>query len=192
MTLASAFSGVPRHNIYNSIHKALRRQMFDTLVALGCADVANDQALSAILERIDTLLDALRGHALHENEHIHPALEARAPASSLRIGAQHDEHIETISVLKEQCRMVRATCAEEREAAIQDLYRSLALFTAENLRHMHLEETAHNHLLWAHYSDNEIAAIEQSLVAGLTAEELELSLRWMADAASPQELARMG
>ena len=43
--------------------------------------------------------------------------------------------------------------------------RQLALFVAENLHHMQIEETTHNDLLWESYSDAEIQANEQRLVA---------------------------
>ena len=33
---------------------------------------------------------------------------------------------------------------------------ALALFIADNFQHMHVEETAHNAVLWARYTDAEL------------------------------------
>ncbi len=185
------FSTVARHDIYRSIHKALRHEMFGTLVALGRADVHRDTDLTRIQKRIALLLDAMRSHAQHENEYIHPAIEVRAPGASLRISAQHNEHMEAIETLERQNLLLLVAVPDEREKTVQHLYRLLALFIADNLLHMHAEETSHNALLWSHYSDAEIAGIEQDIVTTLTQEELDMSLRWIAESASPQELALM-
>lgn len=47
------------------------------------------------------------------------------------------------------------------------LERLLALFVADDVQHMHVEETAHDAVLWAHYSDDELMAIEQAIVASI-------------------------
>jgi hypothetical protein len=44
---------------------------------------------------------------------------------------------------------------------------------------MHVEETAHNAVLWAHYTDAELAAIHEALVASIPPEEMMLVARWM-------------
>ena len=69
------------------------------------------------------------------------------------------------------------------------LYRQLALFVADNLQHMHVEETAHNQTLWTAYGDAEIIDIEQRIVASLTPDETMLVLRWMTQALPPVERA---
>jgi hypothetical protein len=74
-------------------------------------------------------------------------------------------------------------------AAVLRLHRRLALFIADNLRHMELEETAHNQALWQTHTDDEIRAVEQALVASLPAQELMFVLEWMTLALPPAERA---
>jgi hypothetical protein len=86
---------------------------------------------------------------------------------------------------------VEHSAADARVAAVLALYRRLALFVAENLNHMHVEETENNAALWATYSDSELAAIEQGLVAAIPPERKAMFLRWMVPAAAPAERAAM-
>ena len=69
------------------------------------------------------------------------------------------------------------------------LYRHLALCVAENFQHMHIEETANAALLWTHYSDAELHAIHDRLVATLSPQEHLLVARWMVPASTPAERA---
>lgn len=52
---------------------------------------------------------------------------------------------------------------------------------------MHLEETEHNAVLWAHLDDAGIMAIHGRLLASLTPADMTMSLRWMLPALAPAE-----
>ncbi len=71
------------------------------------------------------------------------------------------------------------------------LYRLLALFVAENLEHMHVEETQNHATLTAHYNEAEVFAIEQSIVGSLAPDEAMTVMRWMAPSAAPHERAAL-
>ena len=58
-------------------------------------------------------------------------------------------------------------------------YRRLSLFVAENFEHMLIEETRHNAALWAHYSDTELAALHDALLASIPPQEMMATLRWL-------------
>src|SRR5690606_37191384 len=59
------------------------------------------------------------------------------------------------------------------------LYRGMALFVAENLEHMHFEETHNMAVLWSACSDDEIMAIEHAIVAALPPAMMMKFARWM-------------
>jgi hypothetical protein len=69
------------------------------------------------------------------------------------------------------------------------LYRHLALFVAANFQHMHIEETAHNAALWAHYSDVELMQLHGRLMASIDPREHLRVARWMLPALTPAERA---
>ena len=54
---------------------------------------------------------------------------------------------------------------------------------------MHIEETANNAQLWAHYSDAELHALHERLLASLTPAEVMQASRWMVPALTPDERA---
>ena len=63
----------------------------------------------------------------------------------------------------------------------------LALFVAENLTHMNVEETDNQAALWSAYTDEELIGIERALIASLKPEELMVGMRWMLVGMTPAE-----
>lgn len=185
---ARATATPPRLDLYIHIHKGLRLFMTDTLVRVGRLDTADAVEVAAVLDQARELLALCRSHVAHENEFVHSALEARRPGSSGRIAGEHVEHLEAIAALEAD---VAALAAWPGDAAAQRLYRHLARFLADNLEHMHVEETSHNAALWSLYTDAELADVHQRLVASIDAAEMSLVLRWMVPAMSPAERAAM-
>jgi len=177
-----------RCNLYRSIHKALRQQMFETLLQFGRADLTWDDELLLAIGRVRQLMEILRGHGWHENDHIHTAIEAREPGACGEIADQHQALDESMDLLELQCRQLLNAKPALRETHAHSVYLQLALLIAENLHHMHQEERRLNALLWHYYSDEELREIEQRIVDDLDPELKVLSLRWMAACSNPQEL----
>ena len=75
--------------------------------------------------------------------------------------------------------LVRGHARPREHARTLALYRRLSLFVAENFEHMLIEETRHNSALWAHYSDEELAALHNQLVASIPPQEMMATLRWL-------------
>ena len=185
-------ASAPRYDIYATIHKALRALMMDTLHAVGRIDIYDAKDLAAVCERVLELADVSASHLDHENGFIHPAIETVCPGFSARIASEHVEHLAAIAQLRGAVSALRACprgAAQERAALA--LYRMLALFVAENFAHMHFEETEHNQVLWAHYSDEELRALEGRIVATLPPAENMLIMRWIFPAMTPAERTEM-
>lgn len=179
----------PRFDMYSGIHKALRALMADTLLALGRMDVNDGLELAQATQRVIELVEFCASHLRHENEFVHTAIEARAAGASAAIGHDHEEHLQHIARLAQAAADLRQAPAETRHGAAQALYRDLALFIAENFQHMHVEETAHNAVLWARYTDAELVAIHDALVASIPPEEMMFVARWMVPFMNPAERA---
>lgn len=181
-------SSTPRFDIYATIHKALRLFMTDTLHRLGRLDLHDPQDMAAGLAQLDALLEAACLHLQHENDFIHPAIEARQPGASGRIAAEHREHLESIATLRAQAALLRD---QPDAATAHRLYRQLAAFVAENFEHMDGEETRHNQALMEAYSDAELQAIEGRILASIGPQEMSQWLRWMLPAFNPTERAAL-
>ncbi len=188
---AASTGAAPRFDMYGGIHKALRALMADTLLAVGRMDADDALERAQTCQRVLQLLDACASHLKHENEFIHTAMEARAPGASERIAHEHEEHVQHINALGAKVAALMDSAEAGRAAAATDLYRSLSLFIAENYQHMHVEETAHNAVLQARYTDAELIAIHDALVASIPPQEMMQIVRWMVPFMNPAERAAM-
>ena len=108
-----------------------------------------------------------------------PTHACDARGASAAVAHDHEEHLAHIEQLRAAAVVLPGLPAPQRAAASRSLYRELGLFIADNLQHMHVEETAHNAVLWAHYTDAELGAIHEALVASIPPEEMMLVARWM-------------
>lgn len=175
-----------RLDLYAPIHKALRLFLVDTLARVGRLDVHDSAETVATLGQLDALLDLCTSHVQHENDFMHPAIEARAPGGARTTAADHEEHRSAIDALRREAAELRQAPTEP--GALQ-LYRQLALFVAENLQHMHVEETANNAALWAHHTDAELHALHDRLLASIPPQEHAQVAHWMLPALTPTERA---
>lgn len=182
---------IDRHDIYSSIHKAIRGALSDNLILLGQVDFADTQGLRHCLSELRDILEFCTRHIVHENNFIHPAIVSRSQLDSLITADQHVEHDETILQLYHQIDLVETCSVSSRETAINKLYSAYAIFVAENLVHMGIEESHNNQLLWENYSDEEILSIEQALVNSLSPREHASSMKLMMKYFSHQERVRL-
>ncbi len=135
------------------------------------------------------LIELCRAHLRKEEEFLHPAMAARRPGSAGETRGDHASHLQAFAAIETSVRAVEEASGAERAAAALRLYHQLALFVAENLEHMHIEETQNNEVLWAAYSDEELRAPQKELVGSIAPAEMALFLRWMIPAMAPAERA---
>lgn len=186
-TLSSSASAPKRFNIYSNIHKALRAFMCNTLTSVASMDGGDQHEVDATLAQVRTLASFCQSHLEHENEYLHTALEARRPGSSSVTVGDHEHHEWAITQLGSLIEAVEKTSGAERDDAINQLRGYLAIFVAENLTHMNVEETENIAVLWATYTDAELRGIEQALIASLPPEETAIGMRWMIPALNHSE-----
>lgn len=180
-----------RVDLYAGIHKALRHFMTDTLQRVGNLDTGDADDMAFTLGQFDALMGQCAAHLAHENAFVHAAIDARSPAGALRTANDHAEHLQSIEALRHEGRALARAPLGQRPLLASRLYRHLALFVAENLQHMHYEETVNNALLWAHYGDAELMQIHARILAAIEPQELLLTLRWMIPALAPTERAEV-
>ncbi|CAN5162353.1 hypothetical protein BH11PSE10_BH11PSE10_17090 [soil metagenome] len=187
----SSTAAPQRFDLYGNIHKALRSLMADTLIRIGRLDATDEAEVKADLAQLEALLQLCLSHIHHENDFIHSAIEARRPAAATRTANDHHDHLEHIAALQADAFELRYSEAPARAVLAQRLYAHLALFVADNLQHMHIEETVNNTALWALYNDAELIAIHESLLASIGPAEQMLAARWMLPAITPAERAAL-
>lgn len=184
-----ASDATPRIDLYLFVHKGLRAFLGDTLERCGRMDVADSAEVTDTLAQVRSLIELCRAHLHKEEEFLHPAMEARRPGSAGETRGDHAAQLEAFADIETSVRAVEASSGAQRAAAALGLYHQLALFMAENLEHMHVEETANNEVLWAAYSDEELRALQRELVGAIAPAQMALFLRWMIPAMTPAERA---
>jgi hypothetical protein len=165
-----------RFDLYGRVHKALRAMMAEALLALQRADPGDAAETREARAQLEELLAYCEGHAAVENEFIHRALESRRAEASCFLAKDHHAQESEIEALR------AAAASGER-----DLHRRLAIFIADNFRHMEDEERRGNALLWELFSDAELLAIHRALVASRPREETVTTMRWMLPAMNHAE-----
>lgn len=172
-------AALSRFDLYRPIHKALRAFMSDTLVVVGGMDAADEHDVTVALDQARSLLATLAVHLKHENTLVHPAMEARRPGSAAQTAHDHLEHEHAFVELHVAIEAVAVAGGAERAALALDLYRRLAVFVAENLVHMQVEELENMAVLWSAYTDEELIAIERSIVSAVPPPVMATVARWM-------------
>jgi hypothetical protein len=180
-----------RPDLYAGIHKALRLFMTRTMTRVGSTDPDDRDDVAGALGQVEALLAICELHLKDENEFVHPALERARPGSAAAIAAEHVHHEETFADLRDLAGLVAHCDDGTRAVALDRLYRALALFVADNFRHMEVEQTAHNAVLWAHYGDDELMAIHDAIVASIPPAAMFEALRWFLPALCAPERAEM-
>jgi hypothetical protein len=168
-----------RFNIYTCIHKGMRAQMGQYLIQLGQVDETDPEDVLQMMVKLKQSLKFFKNHMEHENKFIHPLLVEFNKGIAPRTEQDHSHHELVIDDLLKDIEVLNLLPQQLRQNAIQDLYRNYAIFVAENLEHMHIEETENAELLWKHLSDKEIIAIEQHLVSSISRQEAMESLMIM-------------
>lgn len=178
-----------RHDIYQHIHKALRRLYADTLTVLGNVDPDDATALQHALQQARTLFEICEVHYAHEEHFVHPALERAQPGVTGNIEAEHRAHREALEQMRELIAVAGASTGATRAQAVARLYRRLALCMSEDLAHMEVEDLECNAVLWRHYGDAELMAIEAQIVSHVPPQVMAAALPWMIGALNAPERA---
>ena len=181
---------VQRFNIYAGIHKAVRAFLCDTLVRVATLDIEDRQAIAHAIKQLRELLAFCSDHIAHEDRFVHSAMERRQPGSSADTADDHLHHAQTLASLLAAANVLEHGAPDEKPAAWSTLHRELAVFVGENLLHMDVEESANNQVLQACYSDSELVALHQEILASLTPQEMAVATQWMMIGSSPAERAQ--
>lgn len=179
-----------RYNTFYLIHKALRAMLYETALTLQQTDFSNYTEARAALAKINDVLFAFDTHAHHEDSFIIPAVETYEPGLAASFEKEHVEDLRISNRLKNIIVIYENIFfPEERALCGSALVKSFTEFVVFNLEHMAKEEQLLNQVLWEHYSDEQIIAIQQQLMATIPEEQLQQTSRWMMRSISNEDIA---
>lgn len=177
----------PRYDLYGPVHKGLRAATSAMLVRLGSCDFADPAEGRAALAELRTLMTACSVHIRHEETHIHPALEARAPDTTVELEEEHVRHRALFDQIDRLVQDLEAAEPGARAVAGRALYLGFAAFLAEDFAHMDREERLIQPRLHALFTDEELMAMEGAILSGLSPENAARFLGMMLPASAPDE-----
>jgi hemerythrin-like domain-containing protein len=169
-----------RFNPFNIIHKALRALMYDTDLTLQQTYFADVEEAETALAKVNAVVEQFERHAYHEDNFVLPAIQSFAPQM---VEAFEHEHVEDNAIgecLKHLINVFEATKNDEERlyagSAITKTFREFMVF---NLNHMAKEELEITHVLWQHYTDQQLIEMNAKLSASIPAEEKAFTSKWM-------------
>lgn len=178
-------------DLYREVHKGLRRALFDLTVHVGAADCADVDQRTAVVHRTRNLVANLHHHHTHEDLFIQPAIVAVDPALAAIVDDGHIETEDGIAAIEADVDRLERSVGGEAVAVGLDLYRRLALFTAQYLAHMALEEGGVMDALRTAMSDDELLALEMELRASVAPPTMCGFITIMLPAMTPAERVAM-
>lgn len=169
-----------RYNAFNMIHKALRHLMYDTALSLQQTWFADINEAEAAIEKVETVIHLFERHAEHEDNYILPAVQEYDAALVQSFEDEHEKDLSLGNKLKNLITIYRNVYFEEERinsgSAICKAFNDFMIF---NLEHMGKEEIFINQVLWKHYTDEQLIALNQKIVANIPPEEMAFTSRWM-------------
>lgn len=190
MNVRTAFETPITRDLYYAVHKGIRLANARMLIALGQADPGDEAGLMEVLGRLSAHLEICLSHLTHENEKIHAVVETRVPGGAEHQGEDHDHHLAAFGELRRMAEEV-AVAGDDRAAKLRRLYQRFAIFVADDLVHMHEEETELMPLIAANFSAEEIDGIEHAIVSNIPPAKMAGFGRFMLGAASRSERMAM-
>jgi len=151
-----------RYQFYRE-HKYVSSALNDLERLIARTDFCDLDALEEVLGAFLSLSEMLKGHAEYENNRLHSLLKQKNASSSIYEHIEED-HAEQDRQLLEIAAIIRVISQEaEREKKIErgyHLYLTYRKFVADNLAHLHEEETQILPELQRLYSDSELRQVE--------------------------------
>jgi len=169
-----------RHNVFYLVHKGLRVMLYDAAVSLQQTDFSNRAEAAGALAKINDVLYTFDNHARHEDSFIIPAVAIYEPETAESFEKEHVEDHRLANRLKNLLVIYdNAFFAEERSVCGSAIVRAFTEFLVFNLNHMAKEEELLNQALWEHYTDEQIIAKHQQLLASIAPDEMQAVVKWM-------------
>ena len=188
-----------RFDLLHSIHKALRHAMLTFNIDSGRTDFSDPEAVTALVASWSQLRENLGRHAKHEDEIMFPLLRDRAPGEPRdpfgwegEADALEADHVK-IHDLEVEMEKLLARIEESAELATRRLlgrefHRSIQRYTAMALLHFDDEERHYMPRVWALYSDEELIATFEQVMAAVVPGEREYVMAHLTEALDPVEL----
>jgi hemerythrin-like domain-containing protein len=161
-----------RYKFYRE-HKYVSATLNDLERLIARVDFCDVEAVAEVEKIFDGVAEMLKFHAEYEDEQLHSLLQQKG--SEVHTDAEQDHHHQTVQIaaIRELIEQVKqATTAEARIEVGYELYLTYRKFVADNLAHLHVEETEILPELQRLYTDEELQQVEAQTYQKMTPDEM--------------------
>lgn len=177
-----------RYNVFNQMHKGLRAFLFDTAIGVQKTDFAKPEA-EQIVAQLAELLQFLKVQADQEDVFILAQAASYNPSLVDELKKDH-------KIIRKLCENMfdyisewRNSCdPDSKEAIGKKILYAFNEFIAFNLYHFNREENELMSLLWKHYTDAEILAMENKLLYSINLRTSANANRWIVRSTNNSEV----
>ncbi|HET7437489.1 MAG TPA: hemerythrin domain-containing protein [Thermoanaerobaculia bacterium] len=179
-----------RVNLYREVHKGIRAMLSELLRQSGRVDFSDAEALAKFRAEAHGIFEMLESHAHHEDTFVMPVVREVALQVAQII---ESAHVDQEAQLPELLALLDSIDSSAPDAAHRGhtFVVKLARISGELLLHMSDEEELIMPALHAAFTDDELNAIEQRLLASIPPEKMARFLGWMIPAINGSERVAM-
>ena len=189
-------------DLFTSIHKALRSMIYNIGGRLQSADFADKTALNLVLADLQhefanavsrtCILCLLHSHASHEERSIFPSMQPVDPDLVRGLIDDHHEILRRLEVITKMANELGGIDAPEQRIELgARVNRETNEFFAFYLAHMNKEEVTIVPAMKEQFTDDQLRAMQGTIIGSMPKERLVGFLRWMLPALSMRELTGM-
>lgn len=148
-----------RYRFYRE-HKFISAALSDVERLFAQTDFCDDVELKKAEAEFAALANMLTMHAQYENDRIHNLLRIKNSSVHVNAEIEHEQQHASIDAIKRMLDEIRnLKSADEKIEKSYDLYLAYRKFFAENLLHLHEEETLILAELQRNYTDDELQSV---------------------------------
>ncbi len=178
-----------RYNIFNHIHKGLRALLFETALQLQQTDFTNADEADAATQQVQLVLDLFDEHAHTEDQYVLPELQQYEPSV---VDVFEKEHQKDLLMSRQLSEWLKAFGYAIAPGAKKDIGKGINIafvdFMNFNLEHMKKEEDVLNNLFWNYYTDPQLKALTQAILAHVPKDKMPAYSKWMMRGLSNDEI----
>lgn len=161
-----------RYQFYRE-HKYVSAALNNVERLIAKTDFCKSQEVESVNEAFQELKEMLQGHAQYENERLHVLLKNRHSIAHAHAEEDHAHQDAQLLEIQELIDSISQAISDEEKISLgYKLYLTYRKFVADNLIHLHEEETMILPELQRLYTDEELRQVEARTYAEMAPEEM--------------------
>jgi hemerythrin-like domain-containing protein len=163
-----------RYQFYRE-HKYVSAALNDLERLIARTDFCDPASVKQVQKNFEALTSMLKGHAQYENERLHALLKQKNVPAGIYAHIEEDHATQDQQLAELETILHKISQISDREMQVEEgyrLYLTYRKFVADNLAHLHEEETQILPELQKLYSDEQLRQVEASTYREMSPEEM--------------------